>query len=89
MPTIQPVSDLTNYNAVLQNVSVGNPVYLTKNGRVRYIISLDKDYERQQAVEQLLADLKEGVNSENVPWKQAKKKLTAKIKKVKSENPHH
>lgn len=33
MATISPVSDLKNYNSVLENVSVGSPVYPTVNGR--------------------------------------------------------
>lgn len=42
MPNIKPVSDLRNYTEVLNTVSVGNPVFLTKNGRERYVI-LDID----------------------------------------------
>lgn len=30
MPVIKPISDLRNYNQVLEKVSVGSPVYLTK-----------------------------------------------------------
>ena len=33
MPNILPVSDLRNYNEVLKNCVVGEPVFLTKNGR--------------------------------------------------------
>ena len=32
MPTIKPVSDLRNYNEVLRDIAVGEPVFLTKNG---------------------------------------------------------
>ena len=35
MPNILPVSDLRNYNEVLKNCQVGEPVFLTKNGRGR------------------------------------------------------
>ncbi len=38
MPNIVPISDLRNYSSVLQNVSVGSPVYFTKNGRGCYAI---------------------------------------------------
>ena len=38
MAKISPVSDLRNYNSVLENVSYGSPVYLTVNGRGRYTI---------------------------------------------------
>ncbi len=34
MPNILPVSDLRNYNEVLIKCSIGEPVFLTKNGRV-------------------------------------------------------
>ena len=34
MPNILPVSDLRNYNEVLKNCQVGEPVFLTQNGRV-------------------------------------------------------
>ena len=33
MAIISPVSDLRNYNTVLEQVSAGSPVYLTVNGR--------------------------------------------------------
>lgn len=36
MPNIKPVSDLRNYTEVLRDIAVGEPVFLTKNGRGRY-----------------------------------------------------
>ena len=38
MPNILPVSDLRNYNEVLKNCQVGEPVFLTKNGRGRFVV---------------------------------------------------
>ena len=38
MPNIKPVFDLRNYNAVLSDISEGEPVFLTKNGKDRYTI---------------------------------------------------
>ncbi len=38
MATISPVSDLRNYNTVLDKVEIGSPVYLTVNGRGKYTI---------------------------------------------------
>ena len=38
MPNIKPISDLRNYSAVLEDVTVGSPVYLTKNGHGCYTI---------------------------------------------------
>ena len=32
MPNIKPISDLRNYTEVLHDVTVGSPVFLTKNG---------------------------------------------------------
>ena len=38
MVNILPVSDLRNYNEVLKNCHKGEPVYLTKNGRGRFVV---------------------------------------------------
>ena len=46
MPNIKPISDLRNYSDVLRDVSVGAPVFLTKNGRGRYAIIDMRDYEK-------------------------------------------
>ncbi|MCL2200451.1 MAG: prevent-host-death protein [Oscillospiraceae bacterium] len=63
MPNIKPVSDLRNYNEVLKDISVGEPVFLTKNGRGRYaILDLD-DYEKTYATLQLLTELQSGRTS--------------------------
>lgn len=45
MPCILPVSDLRNYNEVLQNVSEGSPVFLTRNGRGCFVVIDIKEYE--------------------------------------------
>jgi Phd_YefM. len=49
MANIKPVSDLRNYNTVLKECVGGSPVYLTKNGRGRYVILTMDEYERDQA----------------------------------------
>jgi prevent-host-death family protein len=59
MPCIKPVSDLRNYNDVLHDCQNGEPVYLTKNGRGRYVLMDIKDYEKQQALIELLVKLSE------------------------------
>ena len=46
MPNIKPVSDLRNYTEVLRDISVGEPVFLTKNGRGRYAIVDMEEYEK-------------------------------------------
>ena len=43
MPNIKPVSDLRNYNEVLRDIAVGEPVFLTKNGYgSRVLLSLEQ-----------------------------------------------
>ena len=59
MPIIKPVSDLRNYNEVLNNCGNGEPVFLTKNGHGRYVILDINDYEKQQATIKLLSKLSE------------------------------
>ena len=59
MPNILPVSDLRNYNEVLKDITVGEPVFLTKNGRGRYVIIDMEDYQKQEATLKLLTKLKE------------------------------
>lgn len=63
MPNIKPISDLRNYTEVLQDVSVGAPVFLTKNGRGKYAIMDIHDYERTQATIRLLNELAKGRKS--------------------------
>ena len=67
MATILPVSDLRNYNTVLEHVSEGTPVYLTVNGRGRYIIrdiADENEYERMRKLLVLMCELHKGVLSE-------------------------
>lgn len=63
MAAILPVSDLRNYNEVLKKCHEGEPVFLTKNGRGRFVIIDIEDYERQQAERKLLAKLREAENA--------------------------
>ena len=60
MPNIKPVSDLRNYNEVLRDIAVGEPVFLTKNGRGRYAIVDMQEYEQTQAKIKLLSELAQG-----------------------------
>jgi hypothetical protein len=67
MATILPVSDLRNYNTVLEHVSEGTPVYLTVNGRGRYIIrdiADENEYERMRKLLILMCELHKGELSE-------------------------
>ena len=66
MPNIMPVSDLRNYNSVLRTIDVGQPVFLTKNGRGRYAILDMREYEKTQATIKLLGELEKGEKSGRV-----------------------
>ena len=72
MPSIKPVSDLRNYGEVLREVAVGQPVFLTKNGRGRYAVLDMEDYaefERMKAMKQLLTELDKGrASGEQEGW---------------------
>lgn len=66
MAIINPVSDLRNYNTVLEQVSAGSPVYLTVNGRGRYTIrdiADDEEFEKTKAMLRLMCELNEGRRS--------------------------
>lgn len=63
MPNIKPVSDLRNYNEILRDVCVGEPVFLTKNGRGKYAIVDIEEYEKTRAALKLLGELAKGEKS--------------------------
>ncbi len=66
MPNIKPISDLRNYTAVVNEVSYGNRVYLTRNGHGSCAIidmkELD-ELDRQKALNQLLLKLQDAEKS--------------------------
>lgn len=72
MPSIKPVSDLRNYGEVLREVAVGQPVFLTKNGRGRYAVLDMEDYaeyERMKAMKRMLSELDKGrASGEQEGW---------------------
>lgn len=63
MISIIPISDLKNYSEVLRNCDDGSAVYLTKNGRGRYVVLTLEEPEKLQATARLLAELGRGVES--------------------------
>ena len=66
MPNVKPISDLRNYSAVLQDVTVGSPVYLTRNGRGCYAIIDIAEYEefqKEKAALRLMCELERGRKS--------------------------
>ena len=63
MPNILPISDLKNYSEVLSQCDDGSPVYLTKNGRGKYVVQSIVEYEKQVSTIRLLAELAKGADS--------------------------
>lgn len=60
MPNIKPISDLRNYNEVLRDIAIGQPVFLTKNGRGKYAIVDIDEYEKLKASLKLMSQLAQG-----------------------------
>lgn len=63
MPNIRPVSDLRNYADILKEISIEEPVFLTKNGRGRYVIVDMEEYEKTKAIIKLMGKLSEAEKS--------------------------
>lgn len=63
MTRIIPISDLKNYSEVLSQCDDGTPLYLTKNGRGKYVVQSLKEYEKTQAMLRLLSELGQGTAS--------------------------
>lgn len=70
MANILPVSDLRNYNEVLKYCQDGEPVFLTKNGRGRYVVLDIEEYNRQMAERKVLLKLQEAeeAGKEDADW---------------------
>ena len=66
MPNIRPISDLRNYTSVLNEVSYGNRVYLTRNGYGQCVIidikELD-ELDKLKELKHLLGKLEEAEES--------------------------
>ncbi|MCM1257622.1 MAG: type II toxin-antitoxin system Phd/YefM family antitoxin [Roseburia sp.] len=66
MQNIKPISDLKNYKSVIDEVSYGNRVYLTRNGHDSCVLidmqELD-ELDKQKALNQLLLKLQEAEKS--------------------------
>ena len=60
MPNIKPISDLRNYNEVLRDIAIGEPVFLTKNGRGKFAIIDINEYEKLKASLKLMSKLAQG-----------------------------
>lgn len=60
VPAIKPISDLRNYPSVLKEIAPGAPVFLTKNGRGKFVLMDMEEYEQSKAESTLLAELVRG-----------------------------
>ena len=68
MINIKPVSELRNYNKVLDEVKVDEPVFLTKNGHGMYAVVDLKDYDKFQAGLKLAKLLEEAEQDEMISF---------------------
>ena len=69
MPTIKPVSDLRKYTEVLKMITADSPVFLTRNGRGRYVIADIDEYEKTHAALALMAELEKGrISGDQEGW---------------------
>ena len=69
MPLIKPVSDLRNYPEVLKGVKIAQPVYLTKNGKGRYVLIDIDDYSVVESAHRLGVELMRGrISGETEGW---------------------
>ena len=82
MPIIKPISDLRNYNEVIKDIAVGEPVFLTKNGRGKYVILEMEEYEKLQAQIKLMSELTKAEETSNkngwISIEEVKKRLNIK-----------
>ena len=63
MMNIVPISNLKNYTEVLSHCDNGSTVYLTKNGRGKYVVQSLLEHEKLQGTVKLLAELSKGIES--------------------------
>lgn len=80
MANIKPISDLRNYNTVLKDCTKGSPVYLTKNGRGKFVLVDIEDYEKDQAEKLLFLRLSEAeIRIQNGEQYMSMEELRAKL----------
>ncbi|EOH87319.1 type II toxin-antitoxin system prevent-host-death family antitoxin [Enterococcus pallens] len=75
MPNIKPVSDLRNYNKLLEEVTNDQPVFLTKNGRGMYAVITIEEYDCLKASIEIVEKLKQAEKSGVVNLSEARKKF--------------
>lgn len=62
MKNINPILDLKDYNKVLDEISVGKPLFITDNGKEKYEILDIEEYVRINAVIKLMRELSKGAS---------------------------
>ena len=63
MKNINPILDLKDYNKVLDEISVGKPLFITDNGKEKYEILDIEEYVRINAAIKLIYELSKGESS--------------------------
>ena len=66
MPNIKPISELRNYSSLLESVSPGDPIYLTRNGHGAYAlvdIADQEDYIQTKAALQFMCEMSKGMKA--------------------------
>lgn len=72
---IKPISDLRNYNQVLQEVSNEQPVFLTKNGRGKYAVIDIENYDKLKASLEIIEKLKAAETSGTIDLNEARERF--------------
>ncbi len=75
MLQIRPVSELRNYNKVLDKVKKDNPVFLTKNGYGKFALIDIGDYDEFTTALELVTKLKKAEKSKHYNFDEIKGKL--------------
>lgn len=65
MLQIQPVSELKNYNKVLEKVKKNSPVFLTKNGYCQFALIDIEEYDELTSALKLVNKLKSAEKSKH------------------------
>ena len=66
MPNIKPISELRNYSALLESVSPGDPIYLTRNGHGAYAlvdIADQEEFIQTKAALQFMCEINKGMRA--------------------------
>lgn len=75
MLQIKPVSELRNYNKVLDKVKKDNPVFLTKNGYGKFALIDIEEYDEFIAAMELLEKLKKAEKTKHYNFDEIKGEL--------------